>query len=118
MYYTQINGGDIMDFMSCIDDNDFRTMFLQANMIKDGFIPMYDYNLYVREGYGAYIGNVLQGDMESYRKNGISYQEYIDKGYQLVIGPGAPSYRDSVIGYGLYCKNWEEFVDEKHKMIK
>ena len=76
-------------------------------MREAGFIPNSDLDCYIMEEYGAFMGNVEQA-------NGLSEfcQEYIDKGYELVLGPPAPPLKD---GYGVFCKNYLELVDSKGK---
>lgn len=81
------------------------------NMRKAGFVPNSDLDCYIVEDYGAFMGNV-EGNVEQANGLGEFWQEYIDKGYELVLGPPAPPLKD---GYGVFCKNYLELVDSKGK---
>lgn len=81
-------------------------------MREAGFIPNSDLDCYIVEDYGAFMGNIEQANVEQANVPSEFYQEYIDEGYELVLGPPAPPLKE---GYGVFCKNYLELVDSKGK---
>lgn len=75
-------------------------------MRATGFIPGRELNCYIVEGYGAWMGNIGTNELNEH------YQEYIEKGYELVVGPPAPP---MIKGYGVFCTNYLELVEYKGK---
>jgi len=90
--------------------NRYELIERNNKMANAGFIPDYDMDCYVMEGYGAWMGNVENAD-------GFSdfYQVYIDKGYELVFGPPAPP---QIKGYGVFCNNYLEIIEMPKKKAK
>lgn len=101
----------------------------ERNMYKlHGFIAYPEYEVYVKAGYGAFITNIESeintiDDLLNYydpilKSNPYEdYRELIEKGYELVIGPGAPAKNGVVYGNGLFCKNWQEIYENEMRGI-
>lgn len=97
-------------------------------MEEAGLVVDYENNVYVREGYGAYIKNVDQSikSFEDLKKRSGVYgylcSKYINDleraGFECVIGPGAPSTDGKVYGNGLYCRNYKELLNERKNKQK
>ena len=100
----------------------------ERNMYKlHGFIAYPEYEVYVKASYGAFISNInceikTIEDLLNYydpllKANPYeNYRELIEKGYELVIGPGAPAKNGVVYGNGLFCKNWQEIYENRGKV--
>ena len=93
-------------------------------MRKAGISPYPEYNFYVSNNYGAWMGNidsricdlkdlldVYQIDLDTYVET--PYIEFIEDGYELIIGPGVPETDGKIYGNGVYCKNWLELLKNR-----
>ena len=88
-------------------------------MREHGFIPNYEYDCYILDGYGAYMGNTDSEDLSEFY-----WSSFSNMGYDLVLGPKSC---DDICGkYGVFCKNYEyvykmnckhEEKQEKHKIL-
>lgn len=83
--------------------NNYELAQKHERMRTAGFIADRELDCYIVEGYGAWMGNI-DGI------NGLSkrYQEYFEKGYELVIGPPAN-------GNGVFCLNYLDLINSKGK---
>ena len=72
------------------------------DMSKKGFIPNYEYDCFILDGYGAYMGTTTLDNFE----NSFYWNYFINLGYQLVIGPSP--YDGMSESYGVFCENYEE----------
>lgn len=73
---------------------------------------------YIKEGYGAYMGTLPINNTEELKEylNMPYYQNFISKGYHIVVGPPALNEQTHKIsGLGLYCKNYEEIIETKKR---
>lgn len=77
-------------------------------MYQAGFIADKELDCYIVQEYGAWMGNTEGPEISEF------YQEYIDKGYELVLGPPAPP---MTTGYGIFCSNYMELINSKRKKI-
>ena len=95
-------------------------------MRRAGLFPYPELDIYVNPIYGAWMGNIntnitnplelldkSQHDLD--RVTNIPFIEFINEGYELVIGPAAPQTNGIVYGTGVYCKNWMEIINKKEK---
>ena len=98
-------------------------------MEKAGFTIDNEYDVYVREGYGAWKTNVdssiktiddLVNYYEPHLKKYIYKEEAeeMKQGYEYVIGPGAPADNGIVYGNGLYLRNYKELAKEINREEK
>ncbi len=95
-------------------------------MKKKGFTIDSEYDVYVREGYGAWKTNVDSSiktteDLVAYYEPILKkyiYKEEAEEmkqGYEYVIGPGAPADNGIVYGNGLYLRNYKELAEKINK---
>ncbi len=96
-------------FVSCTRNIEHLGPFFNDKMKYNGFIPQYDLDCYVVQGYGAFMGitNVNSID-ELLEKYYVFYKEYISKGYNLLIGPApyvAPQH-----SRGIFCENYLDIL--------
>lgn len=69
-----------------------------------GFIPNYELDGFVVDGFGAWMGDITPTD----ELNGSYFQPFFELGYNIVLGPKGPnSTSDSV---GIFCKNYKELL--------
>lgn len=74
---------------------------------------------YIKEGYGAYMTTLpVKNEIEV--ANCLSlpyYQKFISKGYEIVTGPPAIDEitHKTIKGIGLYCRNYQEILDNRQK---
>ena len=77
-------------------------------MSESGLIPNEELGCYIGE-QGAYMGNISEEVTDLEARD--YYKRYLDNGYDLVIGPGAPGKNGEVIGNGVYCQNYQELLE-------
>ncbi len=71
-----------------------------------GFIPDYEINCFVVEGFGAWMGDAFSPrDLKD-----DYFQTFFNMGYDMVIGPKGPNSTGNI---GVFCKNYKELL-EKH----
>lgn len=85
----------------------FRKMMYQY-----GFIYDYEFCGYIKEGYGMFLTNTDKFDNnENYlekMQNDKFYREYLNRGFELVIGPAAPAVNGQICSKSaVYIKNYE-----------
>ncbi len=96
-------------FVSCTKNIEHFGPFFNENMSLTGFIPNYDFDCYIVQNYGAFMGVVSLDSMDDlYKKKYVYYKDYIEAGYELTIGP-AP-YVASNHYHGLFCKNYLDLI--------
>lgn len=72
-----------------------------------GFIPDYELDGFVVDGFGAWMGDITPTD----EFNGSYFQPFFELGYNIVLGPKGPdSVNNSV---GVFCKNYKEMLNNK-----
>ncbi len=91
-------------------------------MVESGFEVDTINNLYNMPGFGVYMGNVdkkIRNISDLLESNESSkYKKYINKGYKLVIGPGAPDADGITREFGVYCYNYPEVIEAKNEKVK
>ena len=89
---------------------------IYSEMLANGFMPNETLNCYIKEGYGAFMGNIILEESKSLEeyieKNAKYYAKFLDGGCGLHLGPPAPvcSSVDISTIHGLYCYNWEDYL--------
>ena len=86
--------------------NHYELAQKHERMSAAGFIPDRELNCYIVEGYGAWMGNSGSTELNEH------YQEYLEKGYELVFGPPAPPMTK---GCGVFCSNYLDLINSKGK---
>ncbi len=112
-----------------IDHDDFEKYRRWDFMRKAGISPYPEFNFYVSNEFGAWMGNINsniknvvellelnQIDLDTVKE--IPYIEFIEEGYELVIGPGVPETDGKIHGNGVYCKNWFDILERQVNQSK
>ena len=79
-----------------------------------GIVPDFENEIFVLEGYGAYMENYYEKSLKKYLKK--YYQDLLDEGYQIVEGPAAPIANTHPEAKGLYLLNYENFLETDNKL--
>lgn len=102
-----------------ISTNNQSKLYNKIMERKLGFIVDLENDCYIKENYGAYMGTLPTTNkliIQNYLQLQY-YQNLINKGYKIILGPPAidsTNYK-SLEGTGLYCQNYEEFLEPKRK---
>lgn len=90
-------------------------------MQREGFTLDEKNDIYIKQEYGAYMCSIPQNVKEIselYNKEFNGRYNIIlsltEKGYKLIIGPGAPGSDGKVLNKGLYCENYEEIIKKEN----
>lgn len=113
----------------CTSHDEFDKYKKWDLMRKAGIWPYPEYDFYVSNVYGAWMGNIdysirnTNDLLDKYQfdlDQGIEtpFVEFIKKGYELIIGPGVPETDGKIHGNGVYCKNWLELLENKMSASK
>ena len=83
-------------------------------MKRAGFKVDKKRDVYVKPGYGAWYTNLISGVNIELLRYSFGYEFINRKGYNYVLGPGAPSLDDGKVECpGLYLTNYEEMFDRE-----
>lgn len=85
----------------------------KENFLSNGFIYDEDYHCFVKEGYGAFLSNIGAKDEVEGRKHiqtSTLFNEFMNEGYNLVVGPAAPADNGIIYGntLGVYIVNYKD----------
>lgn len=85
----------------------------KENFLNNGFIYDDEYCRFVKEGYGAFLSNISAKDIDEGRKYiqaSELFNNFINEGYNLVVGPAAPADNGIIYGntLGVYIVNYKD----------
>ena len=104
----------------------YSTSFDKEKILMEKNSYIVEDDLYIKEGYGAFIMNLperiknmdhfhIYDDFYKCDDYELLYYLEENEGYKFVIGPAAPNYEGKIIGSGLYCCNYRDFLNQKNK---
>ncbi len=98
-----------------------------SEALKSGFVVDETYDVYVKEGYGAFCFNISRtikrvDDLITFYDDVLKcnpYHKVVDlmrKGYKFTFGPAFPMTNGEVsnLCVGLYCKNFVEMKEKEN----
>lgn len=91
-------------------------------MRQHGFIYDEEFHKYVKEGYGAFLTNTNDfsgtADYMSTRITNKFFEYYLNRGFDLVVGPPAPSKNGKIpCKNAIYIKNYKDIRFVGSKMV-